>query len=86
MDIYYLYTQQLPVMRNHFKDYEVAKVFYRHSGTQFSGALLYSKSKNHLILVFPGTVGRNDWLRNLHFTNILVNLSLAKPLAFTQAS
>jgi hypothetical protein len=67
MDIYYLYTQRLTVVNNHFKDYEVAKIFYRHGGSQFSGALLHNKTKNHLILVFPGTVTGADWGRNLQF-------------------
>lgn len=68
MDIYYAYVQGLRVISGYFSDYEVVKIFYRHNGEQFSGALLHSISKNHLILVFPGTVTMADWGRNLQFT------------------
>ncbi|MDP3532360.1 MAG: hypothetical protein Q8S31_03625 [Alphaproteobacteria bacterium] len=69
MDIYYLVVQRYPVVKyGYFKDYIVVKTFYRHEYTQFSGALLYSPSKNHLVLAFPGTVTGADWGRNLSFT------------------
>jgi hypothetical protein len=68
LDMYYLYTQRLTVINNHFSDYLVTKILYRHNGEQFSGALLYSKPKNHLILAFTGTVTGSDWGRNLQFT------------------
>lgn len=69
MDIYYLVVQRYPVVKyGYFKDYTVVKTFYRHDHSQFSGALLYSPSKNHLVLAFPGTVGLADWGRNIQFT------------------
>lgn len=69
MDIYYLVVQRYPVVKyGYFKDYTVVKTFYRHNHTQFSGALLYSPAKNHLVLAFPGTVTGADWGRNISFT------------------
>lgn len=63
-------TQYLNSAKNLFdtnlkgKDYDVAGVFHRNNG-EFSGAALYEKDKNKLVLSFAGSKSTLDWVKNL---------------------
>ena len=56
---------QNQIQWNHaFKGYKVVDSFLR-NGREFGGFILYSKNKNDMIVVIPGTKSGKDWIQNV---------------------
>lgn len=51
-----------------YKDYLLISTVKRANNSELSAAILYSKEKNHIIIVFRGSVSRFDWFNNFTFT------------------
>lgn len=52
-----------------YKAYQIVGTIARKNGTELSAMLLYNEQKNHLIVVFRGSVTTTDWSQNLSFKN-----------------
>lgn len=52
-----------------YREYEIAGTIRRGNNTELSALMLYSKEKNHFLVVFRGSVSLMDWAQNLNFTS-----------------